>query len=77
MYPQLFEIVTYREFTTLARIIHRSRGASLAIRHHSAFASLTNTTSIRSVAETAVITTTFAIHSLRGELSRLAVPFPG
>jgi len=57
---------------SLARIIHHSRGASLGIRHHSVFASLTNTTSIRSVTETAVITTTFAIRSLRGELSRLA-----
>jgi len=55
----------------LTRIIHRSRGASLGIRHHSTFASLTNTGSIRSRTESTVITTTFAIHSLSGELSRL------
>jgi len=57
--------------TLLARIIHPSCGASLGIRHHGAFASLTNTTSIRSVTENAVITTTVAIRSLSGELSRL------
>jgi len=55
----------------LARIIHHQRGASLGSRHHNAFASLTNTTSIRSVTENAVITTTFTIRSLSGELSRL------
>jgi len=57
----------------LARIIHHSRGASLGIRYHSAFASLTNTTSIRSVTENAVITNTVAIHALSGELSRLEI----
>jgi len=56
----------------LVRIIHRSRGASLALRYHSAFASLTNTASIRSVAENTVITNICAIHPLSGELSRLA-----
>jgi len=55
---------------SLTRIIHHTRGASLGSRHHSAFASLTNTTSIRSVTENAVITTTVAIRSLSGELSR-------
>ena len=55
----------------LVRIIHHSRGASLGLRYHSAFASLTNTGSIRSVTEITVITNTFAIHSLSGELSRL------
>jgi len=58
--------------SVLARIIHHSRGASLALRYHSAFASLTNTTSIRSVTENTVITNTCAIHPLSGELSRLA-----
>ena len=55
----------------LARIIHHSRGASLGSRHHSAFASLTNTGSICSVIESVVMTTTFAIRSLSGELSRI------
>jgi len=55
----------------LTRIIHRSRGASLALRYHSVFASLTNTESIRSVTENTVITNNCAIHPLSGELSRL------
>ena len=55
----------------LTRIIHRSRGASLGIPHRSTFASLTNTGSIRSETESTVITTTFAIHSRSGELSRI------
>jgi len=55
----------------LVRMIHHSRGASLGIRHHSAFASLANTASIRSVTENAAITTTLAIRSFSGELSRL------
>jgi len=54
------------------RIVHHSCGASLGIRYHSTFASLTNTESIRSVTESTVISNTVAIHSLSGELSRLA-----
>ena len=59
--------------SALVRIIHHSRGASLTLRYHSAFASLTNTGGIRSVAENTVITNTVAIHSLSGELSRLGL----
>lgn len=56
------------------RIIHYSRGASLALRYHSAFVSLANIGSIRSVAESTVITVitnSCAIQSLCGELSLL------
>jgi len=56
----------------LIRIIYHSRDVSLGIRHHSAFVSLTNTETIRSVTENTVITTTFAIRSYSGELSRLS-----
>ena len=55
----------------LAWIIHHIRSAWLGIPHYSAFASLTNTESIRSVIENAVMTTTVAIRSLSGELSRV------
>jgi len=55
----------------LARIIHHICGASLGIRHHSAFASFTNTTSIRSVTKSTVMSNPYAIRSLSGELSRL------
>jgi hypothetical protein len=55
----------------LSRIIHHCRGASLAIRSHSAFALLANTVGIRSLAEITVVTITCAIHSLSGELCRL------
>jgi len=56
---------------TTARIIHHPRGASLAIRCHSAFASLTNTESIRSVVKNTEIANSFTIHPLSGELSRI------
>ncbi len=55
------------------RIIHHSRDALLVIRHHSAFASLANTGSIRSVTEKTVMTNNLAIHSRSGELSRLGL----
>jgi len=58
----------------LSRIIHHTRGASLCIRHHSTFASFTNTTSIRSVTKSTVMSNPYAIHSLSGELSRLYQP---
>jgi len=55
----------------LARIIHHTHGASLWIRHHSTFASFANTTSIRSVTKSTVMSNPYAIRSLSGELSRL------
>jgi len=61
---------------TLARIIHRYRGASPGSRYHSAFASLTNTTSIRSITKSTVILNLYAIGSLSGESSRLDSPRP-
>jgi len=59
-------------FARIARIIHRSRGASLCLRHHSTFASFTNTESIRSVTKSTVMSNPYAIHSLSGKLSRIA-----
>ena len=55
----------------LARKIHHFRGASLCLRHHSAFASFTNTGSIRSVTKSTVMSNSYAIDSLSGKLSRL------
>jgi len=58
---------------SLARIIHHCRGASLCIRHHSTFASFANTGSIHSITKSTVMSNPYAIRSLSGELSRLGV----
>ena len=57
---------------SLARISHQHRGASLGLRLHSTFASLANTASIRSVAESPVKPNPCAIRSRVGEISGLA-----
>jgi len=64
-----------RKILELVRIIHRCRGALLGIRYYSAFASFTNTTSIRSVTKSTVMSNPYAIRSLSGKLSRLATIF--
>jgi len=60
-------------FLSLARTIHHYRGASLCIRHHSTFASFTNTGNIRSVTQSNVMSNPYAIHSRSGEFSRLGI----
>ena len=55
-------------YSILARIIHHTRNASLVIRMYNTFASLTNTGSIRSLAENAVNSNSYAIRSLSDEL---------